>query len=95
MHPVGKAVVQLYGHPQPFAAVFLPISAPGQSRNGVIPVHVPLVCKPRQLHPGQAGEIDQIQPALAFVDKAGLAAAFFPAAAQKAAMLSSMGRVTI
>ena len=61
MHAVDKPVVDLNGKAQRFAAVFLPdVFAPGDARDGVVYVDLPLICTAGEIEPRKTRNIDQI-----------------------------------
>lgn len=61
MHAVDKPVVDLNGKAQRFAAVFLPdVFAPGDARDGVVLVNLPLIRTAGKIEPRKTRDIDQI-----------------------------------
>ena len=76
MDPVDQAVIDLQGEVQLLSAVYVDVFAPGDAGDGVVRVQIPLVGQPGHVHPGQAGEIDQVVGLRLGVEKEMLALAF-------------------
>lgn len=96
MHAVDKPVVDLNGKAQRFAAVFLPdVFAPGDARDGVVYVDLPLICTAGEIEPRKTRDIDQIIRFRGRLQKRGLRFAPLLRGAAKSASVPSHGHVMI